>query len=113
MGCGMSHYKSGGSRNGTRLDGWTVGLLAAALMLSISAVPGLGQSTFGSFVGTVHDSSGGVIADCIVTLKNLGTSAQRSVVTGKDGSYVLVNIDPGAYKITMEAVGFRPSTYDN
>jgi len=110
----MSQYKSGGSHNRTRLARQTIGLFfAVALMLSISAVPGLGQSTFGSFVGTVHDSSGGLIADCVVTLKNLGTSAQRSVVTGKGGGYVLVNIDPGAYKITMEAVGFRPTTYDN
>ena len=82
-------------------------------MISFFAVPGWGQSTFGSFVGTVRDSSGGLVPDCVVTLKNIGTSAQRTAITDKDGNYVLVNIDPGTYQITMAAVGFRQTSYDN
>jgi len=82
-------------------------------MISFLAATCVAQSTFGTFVGTVHDSSGALVADCIVTLKNLGTSAQRSAVTDKTGSYVLVNIEPGTYQITMTAAGFRPTTYDN
>jgi len=82
-------------------------------MISFLAATCVAQSTFGTFVGTVHDSSGALVADCIVTLKNVGTSAQRSAVTDKTGSYVLVNIEPGTYQITMTAAGFRPTTYDN
>lgn len=82
-------------------------------MLSFFAAPGAAQSTFGTFLGTVRDSSGGLVADCLVTLKNTGTSAQRSAVTDKDGNYVLVNIDPGTYQMTMTAIGFRPTTYEN
>jgi hypothetical protein len=73
----------------------------------------LGQSTFGSFVGTVHDPSGGVVADCMITLTNIGTSAQRTTVTDKEGGYVLVNLEPGTYRIIMQAPGFRPLTLDN
>ena len=82
-------------------------------MISFLAATCVAQSTFGTFVGTVHDSSGALVAECIVTLKNVGTSAQRSAVTDKTGSYVLVNIEPGTYQITMTAAGFRPTTYDN
>lgn len=89
-------------------------LFAAAILLSIVCT-GLtfGQSTFGSFVGTVHDPSGGVVADCLITLTNVGTSARRSAVTDKDGNYVLVNIDPGKYQLVMQAPGFQPFTLAN
>ncbi|HEY6342852.1 MAG TPA: carboxypeptidase regulatory-like domain-containing protein [Bryobacteraceae bacterium] len=69
------------------------------------------QSTFGSFVGTVHDPSGAVIADCVVMLTNTGTAAQRSTVTDKEGAYTLVNLEPGTYQIVIEAPGFQPFTF--
>ena len=61
------------------------------------------QSTFGTFVGTVKDPSGSVVAGCIVTATNTGTSAQRTTVTDRQGDYVLVNLEPGIYEITMQA----------
>jgi hypothetical protein len=85
----------------------------AALAASFLAVPSFAQSTFGSFVGTVRDPSGGFVADCIVTLINTGTSVRRSTVTDKDGNYVLVNIEPGAYQIGMQSPGFQAATYSN
>ena len=80
------------------------------LFLALSA-SGLAQTTFGSFVGTVHDPSGGIVTECVVTLTNMGTSARRSVVTDKDGNYVLVNLEPGTYQIVIQAPGFQPSTF--
>jgi hypothetical protein len=90
-----------------------VGCLAAAITGLFLALPASGQSTFGSFVGTVHDASGAVVPNCIVTLVNSGTSAQRSTVTDKDGSYVLVNIEPGMYRITMQTPGFQVAEFSN
>ena len=72
-----------------------------------------GQSTFGSFVGTVHDPSGGVVPECVITLRNIGTSAQRSTLTDKQGNYVLVNLEPGTYEIVMKAPGFQLFTLSN
>jgi len=66
-----------------------------------------GQSTFGSFVGTVRDPSNAVVPRCVITLKNTGTSAERSVETDKDGNYVLVNVEPGTYRIVMRSQGFQ------
>jgi len=71
----------------------------------------LAQSTFGTFVGTVKDPTGSVVAACVVTLTNTGTSTTRSTVTDKDGNYVLVNLEPGIYEITMQAAGFQPLTF--
>ncbi len=85
----------------------------AASLLAIVCTGVFGQSTFGSFVGTVHDPSGGVVADCLITLTNVGTSARRSAVTDKEGNYVLVNIEPGKYELVMQAPGFQPLTLSN
>jgi hypothetical protein len=69
------------------------------------------QSTFGTFVGTVHDPSGSVIATCLVSVTNSGTSARRSAITDKEGNYVLVNLEPGTYQIVMQAPGFQSTTF--
>jgi hypothetical protein len=40
----------------------------------------------------------------------MGTSAERSVVTDKDGNYALVNLEPGTYRIVMRSPGFQELT---
>jgi hypothetical protein len=82
-------------------------------MALVGAATSYAQSTFGSFVGAVHDPSGAVVADCVITLTNIATSAQRSAVTDKDGNYSLVNLEPGAYQIVMQAPGFEVATLKN
>src|SRR5262249_10280387 len=74
---------------------------------------GMAQSTFGSFVGTVKDPSGSVVVGCTVIVKNLGTSASRTVTTDVTGSYTVVNLEPGTYEITMGMAGFQRAVYSN
>ncbi len=100
--------------NGKRSrKGFTNRFFAAVtiLFLAINAVPFFGQSTYGTFTGTVHDPSGAVVADCVVTLTNAGTAAERSARTDKDGNYEFVNLEPGTYKLVMQAPGFEPLTF--
>jgi len=86
-------------------------VVAAAVQLF--TVNGLAQSTFGQFVGTVRDPSGAVIPGCMVSVKNLGTSATRTALADETGSYTVVNLEPGDYEITMEAAGFQKFTRTN
>jgi hypothetical protein len=65
------------------------------------------QSTFGEILGTVHDSSGAVLAGAQVTLLNTGTSATRDTVTDSAGDYAFSNIDVGSYSLTISAPGFE------
>ncbi len=85
--------------------------LLTGMLLSTTAA--WAQSTFGEFVGTVKDPTGSVIAGCAVTVKNLGTSAVRTVTTDTSGTYTVVNLEPGTYQITMEMKGFQTATYPN
>ena len=84
--------------------------IASAILVCVFVSSLLGQSTFGSFVGTVQDPSHATVDKCVITLTNIGTSAERSVETDKDGAYVLVNVEPGTYRIVMRAPGFQALT---
>ena len=81
-----------------------------AVLAALFAVMCPGQSTFGEFVGTVHDPSGAVVSGCTVTVRNLGTSATRTATTDSTGSYTIVNLEPANYEITMEMTGFQKVT---
>jgi hypothetical protein len=93
-----------GRRGSLRL--LAVSLLACCLL---AMLPGrlVAQSTFGEILGTVHDSSGAVIAGVQVTLANTGTGATRTEVTDGSGSYGFKNIDVGTYTLTLSAPGFE------
>jgi len=85
-------------------------LLASAMLL---AAPMLGQTFFGSIVGTVSDSAGAVMPGVTVTLTNNGTGAVQTAATSGEGNYRFVNLVPGVYRIDAEQTGFRRYTRDN
>src|SRR5690349_19165690 len=70
----------------------------------------LAQSTFGSILGAVQDPSAGAVAACKVTIRNKGTSTQRSTLSDQGGNYVITNLDPGSYEVAFEAPGFQRAT---
>jgi hypothetical protein len=67
----------------------------------------LGQSTFGSILGTVQDPSGAAVAACKITIRNKGTDTQRSTVADQTGNYQVTSLDPGTYEVSFEAPGFQ------
>jgi len=81
--------------------------------LTLGAAAALGQSTFGTILGAVHDASGAVVPGCAVTIENTGTSLRRSTVADENGSYTAPNLEPGTYKVTMAVPGFRVAEYTN
>ncbi len=83
--------------------------LAALALLFAGFSPA--QSTFGSFVGTVKDPSGGALVNCTVTVTNAGTSATRTTTTDSTGTYTAVNLEPGTYDITIDLPGFKKAVY--
>ena len=87
---------------------WAIVILVSFVFFAPST--GKGQTTFGSIVGTVADSSGGIIPDAQVTLTNVGTSETRASTTGPDGLYSFVNLIPGTYRIDAEKTGFKHVT---
>ncbi|MBV8475961.1 MAG: TonB-dependent receptor [Acidobacteria bacterium] len=68
---------------------------------------GYGQVAGGTISGTVSDSTGRVIADADVVIKNTATGVTRETKTNSDGLYTAPNLVPGTYDITFKAQGFK------
>ena len=58
-----------------------------------------------------RDQGGAVVVGAIVEVENTGTSARRSAVSDQEGAYTVPNLEPGPYKISITAPGFRVSQY--
>ena len=65
------------------------------------------QSTSGSVIGTVTDSSGAIVPGASVTLTNTGTNEKKSVKTDNAGNYQFANVLPAVYKIEIDKSGFK------
>ncbi|MEA2541989.1 MAG: hypothetical protein QOH35_3355 [Acidobacteriaceae bacterium] len=71
------------------------------------------QSSYGSSVGTITDSSGAVVPGAAVTLTNIDTGDRRTATTNAGGDYQFVNLPPGNYKVDVAATGFKHFTRTN
>ncbi|MGB2636551.1 MAG: carboxypeptidase regulatory-like domain-containing protein [Candidatus Acidiferrum sp.] len=65
------------------------------------------QEISASIRGTVTDGSGGAVNGTKVTAINTDTGFQRTAVTNSQGTYVLVELPVGRYRVEAEAPGFK------
>jgi hypothetical protein len=83
------------------------------LIFTLSGVVSFAQSTFGTILGTIKDSSGALMPGVVITIQNVGTSVSRSTMADETASYLFQNLEPGTYKVTMMAPGFQVAEYTN
>ncbi len=67
----------------------------------------IGQTFYGSIVGTVTDASGSAVPQANVACVNLGTADRRVAQTDVGGNYQFVSLVPGQYRVEVEKTGFR------
>jgi len=61
----------------------------------------------GTFVGTVTDSSGAILAGAKVSVVNADTAFVSEAMTNAEGAYYVPYLASGNYRITVEAAGFK------
>src|SRR5438309_3499329 len=64
------------------------------------------QADTGTIAGTVKDTSGSVVPDAMVTVRNAATGSQRATQTGADGVYTFPALPAAAYDLTVSKPGF-------
>ncbi len=69
-----------------------------------------GQSTLGSIAGSVHDPQGALVPNATLTLHREQSNTDRTVVTGPDGEYTALNLEPGTYTLRVQSSGFAPAS---
>ncbi len=80
--------------------------LLATLFLAFS-IAGFAQSDNTQISGFVKDQAGGVIASAKVTAKSDTRAFERSATTNAEGYFVITQLPPGFYTVTVEASGFK------
>jgi hypothetical protein len=81
-------------------------VVLAVLGMALCGSLALAQIT-ATIVGTVTDSSGGVVPNANVTVTNEGTGLKRVVRSNEHGIYVVPSLPVGSYSVTAEAQGFK------
>ena len=81
--------------------------LGAVLLLTLLLPTAAAQSTFGSITGTVTDQSGARVAIAQITVINQDTGIARKAKAAADGVYVIPDLQPGVYRVQIEAPGFK------
>ena len=77
------------------------------IFLLVFASTAIAQSITATIVGTVKDSSGGVMPGATVTVINEGTNVELRVEPDAAGDFVAPNLSPGVYTVKTEATGFK------
>ena len=95
---------SGVTERGCRL---VHSLIVSTSILLICGAISFAQVDAGSILGTVKDTSGGVVTGAKVTLTNDDTGLSLTVTTGGSGEYIFAPIKIGRYSVVAEATGFQ------
>src|SRR5713226_5054318 len=64
------------------------------------------QTVTGTLTGTVADSSGAVVPNANVEMKNDNSGDIRKTVSNAEGYFTIAAVQPGNYTVTVEAPGF-------
>ena len=83
-------------------------LLLVVFAFTGAHLPVHAQSTFGTFLGTVTDSSGRAVVGAKLTFSLVDENYKREVLSGPDGLYEAANLKPGRYDIEVTDAGFQP-----
>src|SRR5215213_2483918 len=63
--------------------------------------------------GTISDSSGALVPDAKVILKDLETGKVQETNSGGEGFYRILGLAPGKYELTIEKSGYKKSLSEN
>lgn len=65
------------------------------------------QNIKGTIVGTVKDPNEANVPNAKVIATNIATGETRDITSDSEGNFIITNLDPGNYKISVEATGFK------
>src|SRR6202451_2777036 len=84
--------------------GFGLALVLCAVLFSASGA--YSQILYGSLTGTITDASNAVVPNATVSITNQATGAGRDALTDSHGDYLVLNLEPGPYTITVKQTGF-------
>ena len=84
-------------------------LIALLCLVAAAATAQIGSSTM---TGRVTDASGAVVPNTTVTVVQKATNFTFNANTNEDGIFRVLSLQPGFYRVTFEASGFKKAIRD-
>jgi len=84
-------------------------LTICLLIFSATALLHSQGGAYGTILGTVTDNSGAVVPNATVDVTNTATNVNNHVQTSASGDYTVAYLQPGTYRVTVQASGFQKS----
>jgi hypothetical protein len=92
------------------LEGPVLRLLPLLSLIAAFCGEATAQTRFAAVVGEITDPTDAGVDGARVAARHAATGLDRSATSGRDGHYVLENLPPGVYDITVSQAGMRAVT---
>lgn len=84
--------------------------IATLFVLVMVTSSAFGQAETGQISGKVVDPNGAVVPGATVTVKSVGTGAERTATANDGGIYTVTTLQPGDYDVTVQGGSFAALT---
>jgi len=88
-------------------------LLVVSLSLLAPHAATAQSATAGAISGTISDANGALLPNTVVTVVSTETGTTRTVKSNSNGEYRISDLEPGVYKVTFVADGFKTKQEDS
>lgn len=86
-------------------------ILVCLCCVALMGATARAQSTQGTILGTVKDSTGSVIAGADVKISSIEEGATRLITTNEFGNFLAPDLKPGHYRIEVQKDGFKAEAH--
>src|SRR5215510_14593810 len=91
----------------------TIILLTAGVLPVVNSAFAQAVITVAQLNGTVRDTTGSVVANATISLRNLDTNRTYTATSDSSGFYIVPNLPPGSYDLNVSFTGFEPYVQSN
>jgi len=90
-----------------------VAIFLVTVVFSLRAPQLRAQTVTGSLSGHVTDSSGALVPNVRITVRQVDTGSRRQTISGSEGYYLIPFLPLGTYEVTAEFQGFATVVHKN
>ena len=88
-------------------------LLLSALVLTCASSVAIAQQVTTRINGTIKDTAGATVPGAKITVTDVATKDQKTATSNDEGTFVVTDVRPGTYAVTVEATGFKKLQVSN
>src|SRR5215471_93140 len=85
--------------------------ISLVVSLFLSASVSFGQTSLATVTGTITDTSGAVVANAPVTVRNVETGQVYAAASSDAGNFSVAQLPVGDYDLTILVTGFKTYTH--